>query len=219
MKHHLSARLRSLGRILFPSYPYRPEELRHRAIFLHIPKTAGTSFLIALGANGQGRRHLSWRHYRDADPRRFRRFYKFAVVREPLDRLQSLYGYLRAGGNGFPGDGLHYREILRRHPTFDDFVQNFLSGETLARDPLFGAQTSFLCDLGNRIQVDSILRFETLGRDYADLRSRLPRLPADLPGTNRSPDAASRPAPSAETRQRIRRIYASDYEVFYPGVR
>lgn len=69
---------------------------RSQCIFIHIPKTAGTS--VALTLFGHGSRHVPWFRYQQANPVKYRRYFKFAFVRNPWDRLVSSYFYLQKGG-------------------------------------------------------------------------------------------------------------------------
>ena len=53
----------------------------HQCIFIHIPKAAGTSVTLTLF--GKGSRHVPWFEYYQANPRKFRKYFKFAFVRIP----------------------------------------------------------------------------------------------------------------------------------------
>ena len=79
------------GRGVYAGYPNR-----HRCIFIHIPKTAGSSIVEMLF--NEPSRHIPYFVYRDANPEKFRQFFKFAFVRNPWDRLVSTYFFLREGG-------------------------------------------------------------------------------------------------------------------------
>jgi hypothetical protein len=86
---------------------YRIMELRGRGvysdfadefqcIFIHIPKTAGTS--VARTLFGQGSRHVPYFEYEKVNGRKFNRYFKFAFVRNSWDRLVSTYFFLKKGG-------------------------------------------------------------------------------------------------------------------------
>ena len=69
---------------------------RHRCIFVHIPKTAGTSVEAALGWFTEYTRgaqdHRSIRKLREAiTPDEFCTYFKFTFVRNPWDRVVSWY--------------------------------------------------------------------------------------------------------------------------------
>src|SRR5258708_2253062 len=79
------------GRGIYAGYPNRC-----RCIFIHIPKPGGSSMAAALF--GEASRHVPYFEYEQANPRKFRQFFKFAFVRNPWDRLVSTYWFLRKGG-------------------------------------------------------------------------------------------------------------------------
>src|SRR5258707_7699115 len=75
-------------------YSYFADEFR--CIFIHIPKTAGTSLSQALF--GRHSRHIPYIEYEKGNPRKFRQYFKFTFVRNPWDRLVSTYFFLKQGG-------------------------------------------------------------------------------------------------------------------------
>src|ERR1700746_1966012 len=78
------------GRGVYAGYPNR-----FRCIFIHIPKTAGSSVVEVLF--GERSRHIPYFEYEQANPGKFRRYFKFSFVRNPWDRLVFSYFFLRAG--------------------------------------------------------------------------------------------------------------------------
>lgn len=76
-------------------YP-NPQIYDHlRAIFVHVPKCAGTSIENAL-KESQDRvvgGHTTALGYLRAFPEKFRDYFKFAIVRHPADRLVSAFNY------------------------------------------------------------------------------------------------------------------------------
>ena len=69
----------------------------HQAIFVHIPKTAGTSLLAGLGAPPAFDTHAPSRTYRHVDPAFYARAFKFTVVRNPWDRFASAFHFMKHG--------------------------------------------------------------------------------------------------------------------------
>ncbi len=66
--------MRDVYRELFDPFPYRRYARKKRCIYVHIPKTAGTSILNYLGYYG-GRDHCTYREFLKASPSRFSKYF------------------------------------------------------------------------------------------------------------------------------------------------
>lgn len=150
----------------------------HQTIFVHIPKCAGSSieqmFLDELGLRWDQRAALLLRRRVDDEPgplslthltasgyvehhhisqRLFDTYFKFAVVRNPLDRVRSTYTYLGAA------------HVM----SFDRFVaDHIVPGATDAAHSLhwfFRPQVDFLLRDG-ALAVNQIIRLEKLNSDF-----------------------------------------------------
>jgi hypothetical protein len=106
---------------------------RARAIFVHIQKTAGSSIEAALRDHDPeagphlvgGRRHVHAVELRDVvGPDVWGRYFKFAFVRNPWDRLLSWYQMCVQAQqpNAF------CRYVRDGFPTFESFVTGAISG-------------------------------------------------------------------------------------------
>lgn len=150
---------------------------QYRCVFVHIPKTAGQSieqvFLNLHGLDWQSRSELLLRANNDPElgpPRlahlhaseyvrygylsedQFRDWFSFAVVRNPWDRLVSLYHYL-----GF-----------NDRCTFNYFVQNvFLQYLVGPLRWFVGPQYEFVCDENKQLLVDQVIYFEQLEQGFS----------------------------------------------------
>lgn len=164
------------------NFPYRRYMDRHRCIFIHVPKAAGTSINKALGKKSElGRLHLPWYVYQKANPKKFREYFKFAFVRNPWDRAYSAYHYVMRGGNG--KNDLDYREMFKAYKDFNDFVINGLGAGKFQNIPLFLPQVDFVLDFNQKIVVDFLGRYESLEHDFQVVARRL-GLKNDLPKYN-----------------------------------
>lgn len=183
---------------------------------MHIPRCGGTSLLQALAGRTRPRDHCAFQIYRQADPDRFARYFKFAFVRDPLTRLHSAYRYLVAGGNG-DGDLRLAESIRSQCQNFDAFAQNWLSERHLISISLFRPQAFFVYDgVADEFGVDFLGRFENYAEDAAAVLERLGLDPHSLPSLNASRNAAHSASDldlEAETRERVRALYALDYQV------
>lgn len=194
-------------------YPYRAYANRHRLVFVHIPKTGGTSILDALGASLNDRMHINWRIYRHANKYRFNQYYKFAVVRNPYERTLSTYNYLFRGGCG-TSDRVLSEDIRRRAPTFEHFVMEYLSSSSLVLHNHFMPQAWFVCDELGSIMVDRIIRFENLDEEFSALAREQGWRTRTLPKRNIGAGEAAPLRMSADCENRIHELYRVDFDGF-----
>jgi hypothetical protein len=83
-------------------------------LFVHIPKCAGVAVSRAL-FGGLGGGHLPVAHYQLMfDAAQYARHFKFAVVRNPYDRLLSAYRFLAGGGTNAVDAAWAARNLVRR---------------------------------------------------------------------------------------------------------
>jgi hypothetical protein len=158
-----------ITRILFRlnGFPYRNYSIRNKLIFIHIPKAAGTSVLRGI-TSFPIRDHLTYYEYLIANKRRFDKYFKLSVVRNPYDRLESLYFYFKKGGNG--SKDLAWKELLElKFDTYEKFVLEFLCVETIFSDRMLWPQTSYIFDSHDNLMVNKICKLESIVGDFADL--------------------------------------------------
>ncbi len=181
----------------------------NRAIFIHIPKTAGSSVAQALFG---GSRHLPYFEYERINPRKFKRFFKFAFVRNPWDRLVSTYFFLKNGGVN-EMDRRFAAENLAAHDNFAAFVEGWLNEKNIWSWIHFKPQHYFICDANLRICVDFVGRTETIDADFRHVCRRL-GIAAELQLTNRSDHRPYTEYYSDELRDRVAAVYANDIALF-----
>lgn len=206
---------------------------KHQCIFIHIPKTAGTSIETTLGYHGdakergrQDHRRLRnveqaiWppkrRRYLPADFVHFAnqrisgrnrgfdfvtyseygRFFKFAIVRNPWDRVHSWY-------RNVIRDPFHQKQLgISADCSFVDFVKNHL--DCWALNP----QIDWLVDEQGDIALDYIGKFETLGISFIHICKSLGLENQTLPNVLSSGTSDFRSAYTEQTRE----IVAAKYE-------
>lgn len=209
---------------------------RHKAVFVHIPKTAGQSvekvFLDDLGLNWKQRDQLLLR--RNMDPargpkrlahllareyvelgylsdRKYAEYCSFAIVRHPFDRMISEYRYRLFGkrrrGEPLPDDiDSDFDRFMRQMPD-DDY--NDLPRHLMA-------QADYVLDRGGEVMVDHVLRFEDLDREIAPIFAQLFFAPRVLGQSNRSRgfEKLTRENLTAAQKSFLVERYRTDFELF-----
>jgi hypothetical protein len=205
----------------------------HRFVYIHVPKTGGTSLKIYLErfcrpgdiclakgihAGETGARNVTLKKHSCAKDVReylgkpeFERYFRFSVVRNPFERANSIFHFLKFKFRSWPRS-----EIMNRFENLEDMV---VSGFFRHPGPggIFEPQTSWLM-LGGRLAVNFLARLETLEVDIAEIFHRLslgePVLPIARKNASRATaddegDALFTPAAVDAIRCR----YAADFEM------
>jgi hypothetical protein len=227
-----------------------------RFVFVHIHKTAGESISeallpyvargdLVLGTTLRGELNNAWYDHRyglqkHSGAKKIRRYLgdavwddylKFSFVRDPFDRVRSLYFYfermlaqrrqrsLRNALLWLPG--MAFRDPLK-WPGVQAYLETASFSEFI-RHPKFspavvGArrQSDILCDRDGRLLMDVVGKYETLQEDFAGLAARLGLEGAALGWRNASRNRSAAPAEAAD-RAHLAEMYRADYELFgYP---
>ncbi len=143
----------------------------YKCIFIHIPKTAGRSISKSLFGNYSGGNEKITFYLKKFGRKTVNRYYKFAFVRNPWDRLYSAYNYLTKGGSD-ENDRLFYKESLSHLENFEDFVIKWLDESKLETTSYyFIPQYRYLSEESKpeKLLVDFIGRFENIDKDFAAL--------------------------------------------------
>lgn len=229
---------------------------KYRAIFVHIQRTGGNSIqrifeehdrdlleAVPIAPEKLRTKHGYLQDIQCALPQDvFRSYCKFAVVRNPFDRLLSWYCHL-SGDRNSEDAGILYpsslpaaplaelaelAEIAERHESIGDRVRRAVQTQApsfaaFVRLPADGAdglfarfhanQVDYLA-LDGRLAMDHILRFETLPSDFQRLAEHL-GFPGRLPHRNRSARSDSPTAEyDAESRALVAARFARDCQTF-----
>ena len=185
---------------------------RHQCVFIHVPKCAGSSVCSAL-LDGRWPGHLPYYWYQQQFPEHCARSFKFAFVRDPLERAHSAYIYLR--GNPMGDRDLPAQALVSSYRDFDHFIAGWLHPENLRRQLHFAPQTDFMVDHLGHMAMDFLGRQESLQEDFQHLCERL-GVVSGLPHLNVSLGRRNEPVRdfcSLRTRRLVRRAYQRDYEV------
>ncbi len=185
-----------------------------RILFIHIPKSAGTTICTELYGRRIG--HYNYLDWAKLSKGRFlENIQTFSVVRHPVARLDSAYRFVLNGSN--MGGVKNKKDYLEdnRFKSFDTFVQEWLVNQDLNNcDILFRFQASFVCDSVDTILVDKIFKIENPRQIEEYLSKNLNRVIKlnKLNSTSNFED--SKVECSKETLEVINRLYAKDFELF-----
>ncbi len=210
----------------------------YKFVFVHVPKTAGSSLDMALRPYCISPKRTLWRsltrrlpiveaphraHFRIHDtadfirrklsPDVYDRLTSFAVVRDPFDHAVSHYEYMKQYRSPKIAENFSQMSFL-----------DYLTYRTTPRrsfDRIFARlpdQSYFLCDRRGDVQVKQVLKFENLQADFNALAKTLNlphfELPKINPARSRKADTNVASYFDDATAQLVRKIYARDFENF-----
>jgi len=166
-------------------YP-NPQIYPHlKALFVHVPKTAGTAIERALCEDPKRTvgGHTTALGYRRRFPDEFSSFFKFSVVRHPVSRFLSAWRYLRGMpiNNALNNAEIHacgsfsvWMDSVHREPKKLDGIVHFLPA------------SRFLCDEGGQVLVDRLFHYEAIDSDWTTICETLALPEHPLPRLNAS---------------------------------
>jgi hypothetical protein len=196
-----------------------PVDHDRKLLFIHIPKTGGTTILTLLGLWNKQRapdfqklfgdfgtvdlQHLTLAQTAQfLTPQEFASYFRFAFVRNPWDRAVSAAQWRTK----FPEAG------VRDLRDFVDWAERVnRRGAQYSSDTHALPQSEFLAAGGGVPGISSIGRFETFADDLRNIFGSRLALPAQLPHKLRRPDARMyRDYYCGDLRERVARLYAED---------
>ena len=203
---------RDTYRNFFDPYPYRKYTKKYNSIFIHIPKTAGTSILKNMG--GWAGDHCTYREYLQASPTKFEKYFKFCFIRNPYDRLVSAYEYLKQGGNQTTDKNIQ-KLILTKYVTFEKFVVLYLDKNTIYRVNLLKPQYWFIYDEHSNLMVDHIAKYENLDEEFLFISEKLKLSDINLQKTNKSTKEYSNYNEyyTQDMKNKVYNLYELDFEL------
>ncbi len=197
----------------------------HKFVFIHIPKTAGTSISNGLaGLDGNNARwvaktkHETFAMFEKNIGGRlsfFDRFkgdsplsyFKFCFVRNPWDRMSSFYRYLQEA---------RPRKEIDTVTSFKDFLLQAEAGEPWIQTlHSMKPQADYLCALDGTINIDFLGHFEFLKEDLESI-SNLIDVTIPLAHQNKSSNAVAdyRTDYDDEMIDLVARRYSKDIDLF-----
>jgi hypothetical protein len=171
----------------------------HRCIFIHIPRTGGTSIEVAFTGNDlfnviPFQKHLTARQSKDFYGDYWDDYFKFSIVRNPWDRVISLYHFEAFRDiNVLSGKSMNY------------FLETY---EPYSHEPN-------PCDCNNIIDLplDFIGRFENIEEDFKSICDHL-EVSFDLPHIESTKHGHYSGYYNEETKQIVAEKYSDDIKRF-----
>jgi len=184
-----------------------------KAIFVHIPKCAGDSVSRTLFGNLSGG-HTPFDQYLNIfEPKCIASYFKFAIVRNPWDRLVSDYHYLKNGGyRGNDGHRNWFNAELGGFKDFDEFVRGWLNKENIWKLDHLRPQYHYLLERRGKVDLDFIGFFENLQEDFRHIRERL-GIDCELQHANKSEHKDYKSYYSEDTKRIVAEVYDSDIKL------
>eukprot|EP01084_Bolivina_argentea_P061059 111592_1 len=140
-------------------------------IFIHIPKTGGSSIENLFFNRHLDSEHKTMKEY--LHYYRYRKYFKFSFVRNPYLRIISMFIYFKEGGNK-KHDKWKMCKIFAEFNDLDDFIHYLINKQHNIKDHEFFSnlsQTDYL--FYNKYTVDFIGKFEDFEQDIKRLMNKL----------------------------------------------
>ena len=171
---------------------------KHKCIFIHVPKTGGTSVELALQHKEENihNKHKTSKEICEINSVVWGQYFKFTVIRNPWDWLVSWY---------------YWRELVDRM-SFKEFLQNYNLSKKYDYLPKVINFTNYLT-IDNKLVMDHTCRFENLQHDFQVVCDKL-NINATLPHKNKTEHRHYTEYYDDSTRQIVAERYAKDIELF-----
>lgn len=183
---------------------------RHKCIFFHIPKAAGTSVCMSLFGYQVG--HLTFDKLYNSNPRKTLAYYKFAFVRNPWARLVSAYCFLKDGGMN-QTDKAWMEKNLVDYKDFNEFVTGWVNEENINSYVHFIPQYKFISDKNGIIRADFVGKTENFQKDVEVVLSAI-GFKAEFTNENKSKHNIYTDYYDEQTKEIVAKVYEKDIELF-----
>lgn len=196
-------------------------------LFIHIPKTGGTSIANAFGLDSTRKGHVTIQEAQSMlETNVYKNYYKFCIVRNPIDRFISLYNYARMEESFYHSvinpekalDGKHQDYDILVSATLDEAVQYLIQGKLVHSKNswnLWQPQWKWILDSEEHIGVDFIGRYENIQNEFKKITNHLGYNEIKLPHFNRSKTQNKKNISISDTAiNRLKEYYNRDFELF-----
>ena len=199
----------------------------HKFIFIHVPRTGGTSIEKLLDLSGA--RHNTARQYRDHNPEAWLHYFSFAFVRNPWDRMLSFFTYRRQIRQLETESSLSFKhwllltaELIRSedHVALNPSFAPHFGGGTIEKDDPEGWRVKvdnaihMLTDERGKIIVNFVGRYERLQDDFDTICDRLGLGSMILPHINKTEHDHYRKYYDEDSKRIVEELFSADIAHF-----
>lgn len=198
-----------------PFEPLPPSQIAKGFYFVHIPKTAGTSVLSALGLEKAPYTHCPAHIIHEKYPSEAKGLHFFSVVRDPFDRFASSFEYITKRSD-WPEQRAFARDAIGG-ASFTEFAAKMASNRAF-RNLITGYEfffpQSYYTHRAGAPLVQDVLRFETLTADFDRVvRSRFADV-TPLPSLRNHGGGDYKSMYDKTAKKLVRSLYAEDFANF-----
>ena len=196
---------------LYRRYPHWKKQ---KAIFIHVPKVAGTSINKAIYGRTLG--HYTALEIQTKFPKLYKNSYVFSFVRNPWSRVVSAYQFAKQGRTESMGVCNPKQYQIPEFDTFERFVKEWLVKQDVNKlDYIFQPQVLFLTDSKGDIIADNVEKLENLASGIAILEKKLgKKINVGRANATSSKDDFKTFYTNPELVEIIESIYKKDIETF-----
>ena len=194
---------------------------KHKFLFTHIQKTAGSSISNVLSSI-DGTEIILYSHsfLNTINTERYNEYFKFCFVRNPWDRLYSCYKMMIKKGvhNDFSGHLLDNSKNFSEFLNLTDVIYETSPLECDGAHPypksISFNQLDYITDNSGNILVDFIGRFESLNEDYNKIMEKIGVTNLLLPHINKSTNGEYRYFYNDSDIEKVYNMYKRDIDYF-----
>jgi len=184
-----------------------------KCIFVHVPKTAGTSIENCIRDINDKNQVIGGHSTSDSllkhKKREFSNYFTFSIVRNPWDRLLSAYLYMHKMGTC----SILGNEPIKEHKTFESFVMNYINEINIHENMHLKPQYIFLC-INDKVAVDYWGKYEHLNNEW-EIISKKMNVTVKLPWLNKSNDKNEyKSYYTNEMKSKVEKLYIKDIQLF-----
>lgn len=182
-----------------------------KLIYFHIPKCAGKSVeKLFLGKPQANPHNRDWALRQQVVKGKHSNFYKFTIVRNPIDRTLSIYNYYLNGGNKGKSDK-KIQDYFKK-TDINKFISELkdLQGEIISKHML-GAQHRWVYHKGHLL-LNTVLLFDDLPDNINYLISKY-KLKGTFPHLNKSQKKVGFEDLTIKSIKKLKIYYKKDFEL------